>query len=215
MDDITRVLVAHASAHGSTAEVADRIAARLDDSGLDVDTRPAGPGIDVEAYDAVVLGSAVHDMAWLPSAIEFLARIPGTMPVWFFSVGGLAPDGPVTRRLVALELARVEQGFPTALRGHDHQLFAGVVRMSGRALWGRVFWRLLGGRAGDHRDWPAIDAWARRIGSEVRLVTEQERPPGARAWTGRPTRAERPPEARTSATAPDAHAPGSSSAPTA
>jgi menaquinone-dependent protoporphyrinogen oxidase len=196
MDDTSHVLVAYATAHGSTAGIAERIAARLRDAGCDVDARPVGPGLDPAAYDAIVVGSAVHDMAWLPPAVEFLARIPGSTPVRFFSVGGLAPAGPVRRRLVALEIARVEQGFPAALRGRDHQLFAGVVRMGGLALWGRVVWRLLGGRDGDHRDWAAIDAWAED------------------APAGRSTRADRPPEGGTSATPPDERTPGCSSAPT-
>jgi menaquinone-dependent protoporphyrinogen oxidase len=39
--------------------------------------------------------------------------------------------------------------------------------MAGLALWGRIFWRLIGGRDGDHRDWPAIDRWAAAIGADL------------------------------------------------
>ncbi len=177
--DATHVLVGYATAHGSTAEVAERIAARLRSSGWAVDARPVVPQLDPAPYDAIVLGSAVHDMAWLPSAQHFLRRIPATTPTWFFSVGGIEPTGPVTRRLGRLEIARVEQGFPAALRGRDHRLFAGVVSMAGLALWGRLFWRLMGGRDGDHRDWPAIDAWAGAISAGlVGLRPEPDRPRG-------------------------------------
>jgi menaquinone-dependent protoporphyrinogen oxidase len=69
-----------------------------------------------------------------------------------------------------LEVRRVEQGFPAALRGREHRLFAGVVRMGGLALWGRVFWRLIGGRDGDHRNWPAIATWAGGIAAELSRV---------------------------------------------
>jgi menaquinone-dependent protoporphyrinogen oxidase len=163
MDDTTRVLVGYATANGSTAGVAERIAARIRDAGHEVDCRPVAPDLDPARYDAVVLGSAVHDMAWLPPAIRFLDRMPETTLTWFFSVGGLQPHGPVTRRLTDMEIARVEQEFPPAFRGREHRLFAGVVRTAGLALWGRIFWRLVGGRGGDHRDWPTIDAWARSV----------------------------------------------------
>ncbi|SOC49601.1 menaquinone-dependent protoporphyrinogen oxidase [Blastococcus aggregatus] len=167
MDASTHVLVGYASAHGSTAGVADRIAARINSFGCEVDCRPVGPDLDPAAYDAILLGSAVHDMAWLPSAVDFLTRLSGAEPTWFFSVGGLEPRGPVTRRMTRLEIARVEQQFPARFRGRDHRMFAGVVQTAGLALWGRVFWRLVGGRNGDHRDWPAIDRWASDVGAEL------------------------------------------------
>lgn len=179
MEDSTRVLVAYATANGSTAGVADRVADRLRGAGCEVDCRPAGPGLDPGSYDAVVVGSAVHDMAWLPAALDLLRRTPESVATWFFSVGGLGPAGPLTRRMTTLEVGRVEQGFPPALRGRDHRLFAGVVRTAGLALWGRIFWRLVGGRDGDHRDWPAIDAWAEGIGARLtgpRAAPDRPRP---------------------------------------
>jgi hypothetical protein len=30
-------------------------------------------------------------------------------------------------------------------------------------FWSRVFFHAFGGRFGDHRDWPVIDAWAEQI----------------------------------------------------
>jgi len=167
MDDTTRVLVCYATAAGSTEGVAERIAATLRSSGVQVVCRPVGPDVDPAAFDALVLGSAVHDMAWLRPAIDFLDRVPAGTPSWFFSVGGVEPRGTLTRRMTDLEIRRVEQAFPSALRGREHRLFAGVVQMKGTPLWGRIFWRLIGGRDGDHRNWPAIGDWARGIAAEL------------------------------------------------
>jgi menaquinone-dependent protoporphyrinogen oxidase len=58
------VVVTYATAAGSTAGIAERIASVLRDGGCDVDCGPAGPAVDLEQVDAVVVGSAVHDMAW-------------------------------------------------------------------------------------------------------------------------------------------------------
>jgi menaquinone-dependent protoporphyrinogen oxidase len=167
MADDATVLVGYATADGSTAGVAGRIADRIRDGGCAVDCLQVGPQVAPRGYDAVVLGSAVHGMAWLPPAVEILDRVPETVPTWFFSVGGLRPRGPITRRLASREVTRVERGFPPALRGRRHRLFAGVVRMAGSAWWARLLRRLAGGRDGDHRDWAAIDAWGREIAAQL------------------------------------------------
>jgi menaquinone-dependent protoporphyrinogen oxidase len=157
MDDPSRVLVGYATAAGSTAGIAERIAETLRDSGCDVVCRPVGPDLDPKPFSALVVGSAVHNMAWR------------------FSVVGVAPHGAVTRRMTALEVRKVEQAFPPAFRPREHCFFGGIVEMKGVPLWGRVFWRMIGGRPGDHRDWPAIEDWAQRIATEV---TNQQKPAG-------------------------------------
>jgi menaquinone-dependent protoporphyrinogen oxidase len=162
MDEDGTVLIGYATAAGSTRGVAERIAARLEQRGVRGVCRALGPDVDPAAYDAWVVGSAVHSMSWLPAATEFLTRAAALerARLWCFSVGGLTPSGPVRRWMGKQELRRVEQGFPAGLDVRDHQLFAGVVVDEGLGLAGRVFWRALGGRPGDQRDWPAIEHWA-------------------------------------------------------
>ena len=185
MDDETRVLVAYATAAGSTEGIAERIAATLRDAGGDVTCRPAGPDVDPAAFDVLVVGSAVHNMAWVQPALDFLRRIPaeGNGRTWCFSVGGIAPHGPVTRRMTSGEARKLEQGFPPGFRPREHRFFGGVVEMRGLPLWGKAFWRLMGGRPGDHRDWPAIEAWARQIaaGPPSRSGVDGPGPGGSRA----------------------------------
>jgi menaquinone-dependent protoporphyrinogen oxidase len=48
--------------------------------------------------------------------------------------------------------------------------------MRGVPLWGRLFYRLTGGRPGDHRDWPAIEAWAAEIARSLRAVRSRNLP---------------------------------------
>ena len=72
--NVSRVLVAYATAAGSTAGIAERIADVLSDAGCEVRCRPAGPDVELDGVDALVLGSAVHNMAWLPSALDLLQR---------------------------------------------------------------------------------------------------------------------------------------------
>jgi menaquinone-dependent protoporphyrinogen oxidase len=126
-----------------------------------------------------VVGSAVHGMAWLPEAVDFLRRafeVPAR-PCWAFSVGGVAPDGFLGRRMAAQEVRRVQRKFAPGLALHVHPLFARVVDTREVGLAGRAFWRAVGGSPGDARDWPAIDRWADRVAAQ--LEVDQVVPPGA------------------------------------
>ncbi|MBB3084430.1 flavodoxin domain-containing protein [Geodermatophilus sabuli] len=169
MTKSVRVLVGYATAAGSTQGIAERIAAGLADV-ADVAVRPLGPDVDPAGFDAFVIGSAVHDQAWLPAALDFLRRgrtTVGDRPLWCFSVAGAAPRGPISRAVVGMEVQRIEAAFPSGLSPRGHLVFAGIVAMAGLPLWGRVFWRAIGGRPGDHRDWPAIDRWAGEIAAAL------------------------------------------------
>jgi menaquinone-dependent protoporphyrinogen oxidase len=48
--------------------IAERIAVRLSGGGAHVEVRPVEEIDDVEAYDTVILGSAVYGQRWIPSA---------------------------------------------------------------------------------------------------------------------------------------------------
>ncbi|MGY1708808.1 flavodoxin domain-containing protein [Geodermatophilus sp. SYSU D00758] len=176
----TRVLVAYATAAGSTRGIAERIADRLRDV-AEVVVRPADPELDVSSFDAVVVGSAVHGMAWLPAATHLLRRARATLgdrPLWCFSVAGVAPRDPVRRLVTDRELQQVERGFPSGLAPRDHRLFGGVVVLRGMPLWGRLFWLALGGRPGDHRDWAAVDRWADGIAAALPTARRVASPAG-------------------------------------
>lgn len=188
MDDSTRVLVAYATAAGSTAGIAERIAEVLRADGAQVTCAPVGPGLDPDGFDAVVVGSAVHSMAWLPPALDFLRRVPTDgAPVWVFSVGGTNPSGRIAHSVVGMEAEKVARGFPADLDVRDHRVFAGVVVTAGLPLWGRILARAVGGRPGDRRDWPAIEAWARQIAGVLRArATTPPGPASSRPASSRP-----------------------------
>jgi menaquinone-dependent protoporphyrinogen oxidase len=168
MGTTIRALVGYATAAGSTAGVAERIADVLRRSGTEVTCRPVGPDVDPAGFDAFVIGSAVHDMSWLPPALDFLRRIADQdRPVWCFSVGGTQPRSAITRWLTDLERQRVARAFPASFRPRAHRMFGGIVDVRGTPLWGRLFYRITGGRPGDHRDWPAIEAWGGEIARDL------------------------------------------------
>lgn len=160
------VLVAYASAHGSTKGVARAVAQRLSAAGVDVALRAADDVDDVVAYDAVVLGSAIHNGRWLTSAITLLAEIAREppRPIWLFSVCTVGETtsflGPRSSRL-----ARRARKLPPGVleSGAPHRFFAGAIEKSHWNAIGRLFFVATGGRYGDHRDWRDIDQWTTQI----------------------------------------------------
>lgn len=172
------VLVGYASAHGSTRGVAERVGARLTEQGHESEVRALGQVRDVHCYDVFVLGSAVHDQAWLPEATEFVRHNLGLLtdqrdrPVFTFSVGTIGEHSsmiaPVlTRWLRSFGESKNITRITDALCSRDHHKFAGVLESGHYSLIGRLIFRAMGGRFGDHRNWREIDSWAQRIGQEL------------------------------------------------
>jgi len=157
------VLVAYASAQGSTKGVAEEVARRLSAAGLSVDVRPADEVTHTAGYDAVVLGSAIHDRRWLRAAVNLLneLRKKPPRPVWLFSVCTVGETtsflGPRATRW-ARRARKLPPGIAEAAA--PHRFFAGVIERSHWNAWGRLFFAATGGRYGDRRDWADIDAWA-------------------------------------------------------
>jgi menaquinone-dependent protoporphyrinogen oxidase len=169
------VLVAYASAHGSTRDIAARIAAQLREGGFGVHLAPVEEVDDVQRHEAVVLGSAIHDQAWLAPAVAFVRRHApalATRPLWLFSVGMPKALGRALQAAAAREESTLLAALPAAIRPRAHRLFSGVVRAEDLPWPGRIFFRALGGRYGDFRHWAEIDAWAGSIGREVAALRE-------------------------------------------
>lgn len=166
-----KLLVGYASAHGSTREIAERIAIRIAEHGHTADIRAMSAIQGIEGYNAVVLGSAVHDQKWLPEATGFVRGnldALASRPVWLFSVGMPGAMRGRWRELVMREKPMVIAAFADAVGPRDHRLFSGVVRRGDLPIAGRLVFRAMGARYGDHRDWAEIDAWAGKIAAELR-----------------------------------------------
>ena len=62
------VLVASASKHGATAEIAEAIGRTLEQAGLDVVVEDAAAVTTVDQYEAAVIGSGAYAGHWLKAA---------------------------------------------------------------------------------------------------------------------------------------------------
>jgi menaquinone-dependent protoporphyrinogen oxidase len=159
------VLVAFASRHGATEEIATRIADRIADAGTAVDLRQVDTVESLHAYDAVVLGAPVYDQSWPPEADRFIDQHRDALaaqPLWLFSVGSFGDTKRLIGPLTHKEPRRITD-VRSAVQPREYRVFQGVIRKHQWPFWSRVLFHLFGGRFGDHRDWPVIEAWADQI----------------------------------------------------
>ncbi|WP_035743391.1 flavodoxin domain-containing protein [Arthrobacter sp. MA-N2] len=165
------VLVAYASALGSTKEIAQHVASRMAGVLDDVECRAVAEIESVTGYEAVVIGSAIHNQAWLPEASLFVRRhAPGlaTRPVWAFSVGMAdALPKPFRKRAAAFQQERIARVLSKEVPLRAHRVFSGVYRPSQMPAPLRALFHLSGGRFGDLRDWAAIDAWTDQMTAQL------------------------------------------------
>lgn len=174
-----KVLVAYATRHGATRGIAERLAQAIERRGLDVTLQPAETA-DPAGYDAFIIGSAAYMGHWLKDAADFVRRHRGlfaTRPVWLFSSGPIGTEMVDEKGRDVLETGRPEEftEFKDILPREERVFFGAydpdaepVGMMERLGAW---FTRMPAIRsqlpAGDYRDWPAIEAWADGIASQL------------------------------------------------
>ena len=161
-----RVLVTAAGRHGSTTEIASRIAATLR-GGLPgdavVDVLDAADVTDVASYDAVVLGSDIYMGRWLKDARHVARRInaQARQQVWLFSSGPIGePPEPLEEPAEVAELVE-------ATHAREHRLFAGRLDRHRLGFAEKAMVSALRVQDGDDRDWEEIDLWAAQIAVDL------------------------------------------------
>lgn len=157
---MTRTLVAYASKHGSTEEVARAIGAHLSAAGHHVDIRDAAIVTDVEPYDAVVLGGSLYMGRWHADARDFLRHHRAAVAERLVAVFALG-----SRTLDEHDVAGSRRQLDTALDRLDVQpplvaVFGGVIEP------GKLPFPLNRIPPSDARDWTAIAAWAGEVATE-------------------------------------------------
>lgn len=177
-----KVLVAYATAHGSTAEVAERISSILQKRGISATSANVQNVANVDGYDAFILGTAVHAGTWLPDMTAFVKRTAANMDqkpvyVWVNCIRVIEQfgyDHVVEYYMVPEALA--------GLNVRDKTAFAGKLRLD-EVDWNER-WTLAArydgttwpsNFDGDFRDWDKIAAWADKVASELLGETAKSR----------------------------------------
>jgi menaquinone-dependent protoporphyrinogen oxidase len=155
---------------GATRQIADRIAHRLEEAGLDASSMTSKEIAGEPAADAFVLGSGVYAGHWQKAIANFAWDKSSTLrqrPVWLFSSG---PVGDAATGGEPTETREVGQ-LRLLLDARDHRVFAGALdrdAIDGSDL--NRLERVITRRfipEGDWRDWDSIDRWADQIASSL------------------------------------------------
>lgn len=169
-----KILVAYATAHGSTAEIAQFIGKVLSEREFDVTVKNVIEVESVDGYDAFVVGSPIHGGMWLTEMSRFLDRFLEALhdrPLYFFitCIRVLEEDGyhhSITNY--------VNQQVLKDLDVQDLTAFAGKLEMN--AVNWEDRWTLAarydgtgmpGSYNNDFRNWNTIRAWAMRVADNL------------------------------------------------
>lgn len=175
------VLVAYATSHGSTTEVARRIGSVLEQNGHTVTVREAQYITDVSEYEAFVLGTAIESAAWLPAMTDFAMRFEHELSikpvyVWVNCIRVMEEFGMshIMEHYMPKELlAKLNLRSITALAGKLDlksvdwtERWTLSTRYDGHA-WPTNF-------DGDFRDWDKIFEWAISVLKDLQSVKLQQ-----------------------------------------
>jgi menaquinone-dependent protoporphyrinogen oxidase len=164
------VLVAYSSKRGSTAEIAETVAATLRREGLGVCLERAEEVASLERYDAVVLGSAVYMKRWRGDARHFLKKHRKALkqlPLWAFSsgpVGDPSKDNPEW-----IEPPRIAEKVEE-LGGREHVVFGGCLPAEPTGFMEKAMVEGTPKELRDRRDWAEIRRWSRGIANSLVAV---------------------------------------------
>jgi menaquinone-dependent protoporphyrinogen oxidase len=161
-----KILVAYASKHHSTAEIACCIGELLQQSSdFQVDVRSVAGVETLGSYDAVILGSGVYMGQWQAEASHFLRQHEHELrqrPVWLFSSGPTGQGDPATL-LKGWEFPETLQAVAMRIKPRGTTLFHGRLDLAELNFLEQSAIKLVHAPTGDYRDWTTIRAWAASI----------------------------------------------------
>jgi menaquinone-dependent protoporphyrinogen oxidase len=171
-----KILVAFASVHGSTGEVAEFMGRILRTYNVEAEVKNVKDIQSVAGYDAFVLGSAIHGGMWLHEMSLFTRRLRHELaqrPVycWITCIRALEADG----REHALKYY-FDPEILQEIQMRSTAVFTGKLRTD--AITRQELWYLASHYDGaqtpgiirdDFRDWEAIAAWTNSVAKDLML----------------------------------------------
>ncbi len=164
------ILVAYASWHGATKEIAEHIGDVLRKEGLQADVLPAGSVRDLSPYRAVILGSAIYIGKWRPEAVKFMQANEQTLaqrPVWLFSSGPTGGGDPV-QVLNGWRLPTDVQPVADRIHPRDTAVFHGFINLARLDIVTKLALKAMKIQSGDHRQWDVIADWTTKVAATLK-----------------------------------------------
>ena len=156
-----KILVAFATTHGSTQEIAEVMAGTIREQGVDLDLKPVSSVKTLDGYEAVILGSALYIGHMQKDALKFLSRFNRALstgfPIAIFAGGPLKPEDDCNeiRKMLDQDLAKFPWLKPVSVElvGGKFDPAKGV-----KFPWG-LLPVIKSMTASDRRDWKQIRKW--------------------------------------------------------
>jgi len=180
-----KVLVTYATKYGATKGIAEFIAEKLHDRGLEVVAQEVRTVDNLGDYDAYVIGSALYMFHWLKEAKQFVSRnkeVLVSRPVWLFSSGPVGKElkDPKGRDLKEVSGPKELDELRDMVKARGHAVFFGALyasRLTGLTGLGfRMATMSKSAREsmpeGDFRNWEEIGAWAAEIANSLQIVAK-------------------------------------------
>ncbi len=170
---VDRILVAYASKHGATAEIATRVGEVLCQAGLATDVEPADRVKGLTTYRAVVLGSAVYVGHWRKEAATFLKaneKALAARPVWLFSSGPTG-EGDALKLTKGWRFPEDLASVAGRIQPRGIVVFHGKVDPAKLGFVEKAMLKHVDAPVGDFRDWPAIASWAASIADTLQTAS--------------------------------------------
>ncbi|KAF2253371.1 flavo protein [Trematosphaeria pertusa] len=176
------ILILYSSEKGSTGEIANRISSRIAEQlpPTEVHNIHDFDASRLDDYTAIVLGSCIHNMHWLPEAKAFLTANKNALiskPLFAFSVGAAGSMPKFVRaQSMKSEEKKMAHDVQKALdkKVKLHALFNGKVEKKDEPWLMRCCCGMLGGLTyGDLREWEKVDAWADEVVKDLKGSAEE------------------------------------------
>ena len=180
MLDGKNILVTCASGYGSTAEVGHKIGDYFTEQGAVVTILRPTEVTNISQYDVVIVGSPIRFDRWMPEARTFVInnqeQLGKISVAYFFCCLTLAIRTDDTERKGKQYADKL-----TALSSRVQPLsigrFAGVLDFSKMPLpigfIFKIFSKIIGLKAGDHREWSEIQQWTKDVASKLDTTTRR------------------------------------------
>jgi menaquinone-dependent protoporphyrinogen oxidase len=159
-DTKPKTLVAYASWAGSTAGVAERISAVLNQKGLAAEAVRAREARDISSYGGIVLGTAVHAGRLHPDALKFVRRNAADLAAKPFAAFvvclTMKECNEKSRATAGAYLDPVRELVKPGSEG----LFAGTYDPQKLDFVSRQIMKMIKAPPGDFRRWDEVESWA-------------------------------------------------------
>ena len=167
------MLVAYGTRYGSTREVTETVAAKLEEQGIETDVKQAREVRSLRGYDAVVLGTPLYMGALHKDVRALLEKNRAALehtPFALFALGPIkAEDGVDGSRAQLIEaLAKLPVPTPAATSVFVGAYDPARLGFKDKMIAALPASPLHGEAAHDERDWEAIRAWTAALPDQLR-----------------------------------------------